>query len=466
MQSLSAAVGGISQTGGAAPLTQWDRLQRDLVLGAGDGIYYAGDSRLSAERALDLRECLAEDGARVVDAIVEVAASGRAPRPDAALFALALAASPKFAVAEVNTKALDALPRVALNSAHLKRFATYVTAYRGWGRSLRSAFARWYCEMPVRDLAQQMLKQRRGRWSHADLLRMAHPTPENRNQSALFRWAVEGGLGRSAGELADGELKQVYGFELAKKAVSRHEVIELIEAYQLTSEMIPERWLGSAEVWEALLDTMPYCAMLRNLGKLAAAGLIAAQGEATALVAARLVDQRRITRAKASPVTLLKTLLAFRRAHDVPAVAAALEKALYASLAQAFPFGRRMAIALDGAAPEASTILAMLGAREGGVGMLPPCVAREDRLDAVMAAIRPTSPHLDACPGAEALVVITGRRGWVGPQRPRGMLLVVVAPNATEAEFAGADDPTMLQIVGFDASVPGVIAKFMSSNGM
>src|SRR5207237_4567079 len=118
----------------------------------------------------------------------------------------------------------------------------------------------------------------------------------------------------------EGELKQVHGFELAKRAADKHEIVDLIEAYQLSYEMIPERWLGTADVWEALLDTMPYCAMLRNLGRLTAAGLIAPQGEATALVAARLVDTRRIARAKANPVTLLSTLLDHRKNHGVPAI--------------------------------------------------------------------------------------------------------------------------------------------------
>ncbi len=465
MPSLSAAVGGSPQLAGStAPLTQWDKLERYLILGAGDGIYYAGNPRLSAERAAVLLECLAEDGARVLHAIVEVAASGRAPRPDAALFALAVAASPKFAAAEVNAAALEALPRVVQTAAHLKKFAEYVTSYRGWGRSLRSAFARWYVQMPVRELALQMLKQRRGRWSHADLLRMAHPTPANKTQSILFRWAVDGAIGRSAADLLTPELKQIYGFEMAKKAEDKREIIELIDAYQLTYEMIPERWLANADVWEALLDGMPYCAMLRNVGKLTAAGVIAPQGEATALVAARLVDHRRIERAKVSPVAVLNTLLAYRKNYNVPAISSALETALYASLANVPVTGRHTGFALDGSAPVSSAVLALLAARnEAAAIILPPCVSREDRLDAVLAAIESARPNLDAFPTAEAMVVVSGRSGWIGPVRRAGMPLVIVAPNAAEAEFTEADDPSLLRIVGFDASVPRVIAEFVRS---
>jgi 60 kDa SS-A/Ro ribonucleoprotein len=438
-------------------------MERYLILGDGSGTYYAGEPKLSAESARAVRECLAEDGSRAVNAIVEFARSGRVPRQDAVLFALALAASPKHADAGSNTLALDALPNVAHTALHLKKFATFVTGQRGWGRSLRSAFARWYLEKPVRELAQQMLKQRRkGRWSHADLLRMSHPKPANKAQSVLFRWAVEGELGRAPEELLDGELKQVHGFERARKAADKREVIDLIETFQLTHEMIPERWLGSAEVWEALLETMTYCAMLRNLGKLTAAGLIAPQGEATALVAARLVDHRRIARAKANPVTLLSTLLDYRKNQDVPAISAALETAYYASFANVQPAGRHVGLRLDAAAPMASTVMAMLAVRtEPSATILPDCVAKEDRVDAVMAAVQSAQAHADAYPQVEALVAVTGDGRWPLEARPAGMPLVIIAPNATEPPIANPGDPSVLQVVGFDATVPRVVAEFI-----
>jgi len=462
MQHLSAAVGGSSQViGSEDPLTKWAELERYLILGAGDGIYYAGDPRLSVESAGAVFECLAEDGTRVVSTIVQVAASGRAPRHDALLFALALAASPKYADARSNASALEALPQVAHTAIHLKKFATFVTAHRGWGRSLRSAFARWYVEKPVRDLAQQMLKQRRkGRWSHADLLRLSHPKPSTKAQSVLFRWAVEGELGRSHDELFDGELKQVHGFERAKQAVDKRDVIELIEAYQLTHEMIPERWLNSADVWEALLDTMPYCAMLRNLGKLTAARLIAPQGETTALVAARLVDHRRIARAKANPVTLLGTLLDYRKSQGVPAISAALEIAYYASFANVKPAGRHVGLRLDGAAPMASTVMAMLAVRtETSATIAHNCVAKEDRLDAVMAAVQ--SANSATCPDAEVVVVVTGDGAWQAPFRPAGVPMVIIAPNATEPPAAKPGDRSTLHVGGFDATVPAAVAEFI-----
>ncbi len=39
--------------------------------------------------------------------------------------------------------------------------------------------------------------------------------------------------------------------------------------------------------------------------------------------------------------------------------------------------------------------------------------------------------------------------------------LVVIAPDAVEAPLGEAGDPLVLQVLGFDAAVPGVVADFI-----
>ena len=222
------------------------------------------------------------------------------------------------------------------------------------------------------------------------------------------------------------------------------------------------RWLTSAAVWEALLDAMPYCALLRNLGKLTASGLIAPQGEITALVAARLVDHRRIARAKVSPVTLLKALLSFRQKHNVPAITAGLEAAFHASFSSVSASGSRLGLVLDGQATVPSALMAMLMARtEPSATNLSTTITRDDRFDAVLKAVKPLQPHLDRCPDVEALVVVLGQAGWTPPVLKAGIPLVMVLPDTAQADPAFADDPAVLQIVGFDETVPRAIAAFI-----
>src|SRR5262249_3981262 len=72
-------------------LDDWARFDRFLVLGTEGGTYYASELRLTRETTQVVQRCIAVDGARAVARIVEVSVSGRAPKQDPILFALALA---------------------------------------------------------------------------------------------------------------------------------------------------------------------------------------------------------------------------------------------------------------------------------------------------------------------------------------------------------------------------------------
>ena len=162
-----------SSGGFAWTVDQWTRLRRFLVLGSEGGSYYASQWKLTHENAKTVERCVREDGKRAVDEIVRVSHEGRAPKNDQALFALALAAG--LGDDATRKAALDALPQVARTGTHLFQFASFVEAFRGWGRSLRRAVGRWYAAQPVDAVAYQAVKYRRREGvTHRDLLRLAH----------------------------------------------------------------------------------------------------------------------------------------------------------------------------------------------------------------------------------------------------------------------------------------------------
>src|SRR5262249_55525394 len=151
----------------------WTRLRRFLILGSEGGSYYASEWDLTRENAEAVERAVRTDGKRAVAEIVAVSCQGRAPKNDPALFALAPAAG----VGDEQTRkaALEALPQVARTGTHLFQFASFVEGFRGWGRSLRRAVARWYAEQPADDLAYQAVKYRqREGVTHRDLLRLSH----------------------------------------------------------------------------------------------------------------------------------------------------------------------------------------------------------------------------------------------------------------------------------------------------
>jgi 60 kDa SS-A/Ro ribonucleoprotein len=69
----------------------WTRLDRFLILGAEGGTYYIAERDLVKQNHDAIVRCLQADGVRAVERIVEISESGRAPKNDPTVFALALA---------------------------------------------------------------------------------------------------------------------------------------------------------------------------------------------------------------------------------------------------------------------------------------------------------------------------------------------------------------------------------------
>lgn len=476
-------------SGAAPPVSLWTQLDQFLILGTAGGTFHAADPRPRIADAQPVQAALALDGARVVNQAVEASAPGRAARRDPALFVLAMAASPLFADTRTNQLALSALPLVARTGRQLCRFAEFVGEMRGWGRGLRSAIAHWYLAKPVPELTRLMLRQGSGeRWTHRDLLRLAHPKPTSESQRALFGWAVDGRLTTTSEDLS-----QLYAFELARQSTEEAEIVRLVEDYRLTHQMLPGRWRNSPRVWEALLDTLPYTAMLRRLRKLTRIGLLEPFRPATALVVSRLIDRRRIERARVHPAALLTALEGYRRHSPVPSILDALEEAFYRSFEFVEASGSRLYLAVDGSASAApaSAVLAMAAARSEpdaiiaafGERVRPLAIGPRDRLERVQEALRgevragdaalPVRDALERGVRVDALVIVTGGDGWGGNRdlapaleeyrRHTGIpaKLVVVALHPAGATGTDPLDPRQLLVAGFHAGVPGVVREFL-----
>ncbi|MEJ2481819.1 MAG: TROVE domain-containing protein, partial [Gemmatimonadota bacterium] len=82
-----------SAGGYAWPVSEWDRLDRFLVLGSEGGTFYVRERRLTIENARVVEALVREQGEALVKRVVELSVSGRATTNDPALFALAMAAS-------------------------------------------------------------------------------------------------------------------------------------------------------------------------------------------------------------------------------------------------------------------------------------------------------------------------------------------------------------------------------------
>ena len=487
----------------------WQRLDRWLILGSEGGTYYVGESDLTSQNVSNVRACIAADGARAVQTIVAMSEAGRAPKNDPAIYALALAASYGLDV-RVRQAALDALPRVCRTGTHLFTFAAFVNGMRGWGPALRRAVGRWYMDRPADKLAYQMVKyQQRGGWSHRDLLRLAHPNPRTDEQKRMFGWATGKEVKLEPGSLLE-------AFEEAKRGDERT-CARLIQERGLTREMIPTEHQKSPIVWEALLDKMPPTAMVRTLGRMGACGLLTPLSEAARLVTARLGDRERMRAARVHPIQVLSASLTYEMGHGqrgsltwpvVPQVVGALNEAFYAAFDNVEPTGKRFYLGVDvsgsmtggegagivGLTPNAgAAAMAMLIARTepnyfiGGFSdrFVDLGITAHDRLGDAMQKCRRNFGGTDcAVAMAHALhnrypvdvfVVITDGETWAGDthtcqaiqqyRRQTGLdtKLVVINMVANRTRLTDPTDAGSLDVVGFDASVPTLIAEFLGA---
>jgi 60 kDa SS-A/Ro ribonucleoprotein len=522
----------------------WTRLDRFLILGAEGGTYYIAERDLVKQNHDGLVRCIKADGIRVVNRIVEISESGRAPKNDPAIFAMALVAT--HGNAQAKARAFANLGKVCRIGTHLFHFAEYVNAMRGWGRGLRNAVGRWYAEHDAEELAHQAVKyQQRDGWSHADLLRLAHPKAPSRPHDAVFRWMLAGadslgerevkrtvrGEDRIAKYGAVGKLpKLIEAFEQAKRASSAGEIVKLIGEFDLPREAIPTQWLNEVAVWDALLQRMPMTAMIRNLGKMTSLGLLKPFSDAKKLVLRKLKDGTALKRARIHPLAVLVAQKIYAQGHGdkgalkwspVSAIVDALDAAFYATFSNVEPCNKPVLLALDVSGSMAASNIAgsCITAREGSAAMALITAATEPEHE-IIAFSAPSrgsygGMHGGGEPGitrvtisprmrlAEVIKVIekipmggtdcalpmlwaarnklnvsgfvtyTDSETWAGNIHPAQALrqyrsefvgdakAVVVGMTSNGFTLADPNDRGMLDVVGFDTSVPAVIANFV-----
>ncbi len=485
------------------------RLERFLILGSESGSYYVGQDDLTQQNVDNVRSCIAEDGLRAVNMIVDISKSGRAPKNDPAIYALALAAS--CSNEKTRSYALDALPKVCRIGTHLFHFAAFVDSMRGWGPALRKAVAAWYLDKPLDKLAFGVCKyQQRDGWSHKDLIKLAHPNADLKlGHSALFRYIVKG-------EKSFDMPTIIQAMEQAKQyADNPTAVAALIRDAGLTREMVPTETLKSPIVWDALLDKMLPGAMIRTLGRMGAAGLLTQFSEASKKVVSTLQNRELLRAQRVHPIQVLAAVLTYRQGHGtkgsltwpvIPQVVDALDDAFYASFEFVEPTNKRFYLGVDvsgsmtmgsvagleGLTPNmGAAAMAMLIARTepnyfiGGfsTSFVNLGITKNDKLNTAMLKARTNFGGTDTSVAinhalknnvpVDAFVIITDGETWAGDTHTSQSLalyrnktginskLIVMnmVPNATR--ITDPCDEGSLDVVGFDASVPSVISSFL-----
>lgn len=494
------------------------QLRRFLILGVDGGTYYQNSKELAADNAQVVINLAATQPRLVIDEIKEVALNNLAPKANPSLFALAVVSSPDInGNVATRAEALALLPKVARTATQLFIFINYAQQFRGWGPALREAVGGWYLNRTPEQAAYQILKYRqREGWTHRDVLRKSHPEGVG-DFKPLFDYAC----GRRVEEFPD-TLKQIQGFEAAKTAPERY-LPELIKEYDLTWEMLPTGALSDKKVWHALVDNgMPYVALMRQLPRMTYLGVL--DKEHLDTVVATLSDVRKINRSGVHPMSILMALKTYASGRSYrggsswapkSAVVDALDAAFYAAFSNVEPTNKRQMLALDVSSSMMSPIAnSNISAREASVAMAMITAAVEKDVSiygftATKGRWSPAISEINVSPRrrlddnirtvsllpfsgtdcslpmlyaiehkleVDQFVVYTDNETWAGSMHPHQALrkyreksgidakMVVVGMTSTGFSIADPSDRGMLDVVGFDPSVPAVINEFAIGN--
>jgi 60 kDa SS-A/Ro ribonucleoprotein len=499
----------------------WKQLDRFLILGVEGNTYYCRQQDLTVDNVQNVIHCLQQDEAAFIEHVAALSESGRAPKNDAAIFALALALSPKYSSQVGRRLALAAVPRVCRTGTHILHLANELNTLRGWGKTARAAIAAWFEAQTPGALSYQLVKYRqRDGWTFKDLLRLAHLAPKHELAAAQFHWLAKGWEGSAVEKMqSDPALQLIAGYEKARGAASEIEVICIINDYRLPWEALDSRWLSSPGVWATLLPTLPIGATLRNLARMTANGLFADSDMAT-IIAARLTDSERLRRGRLHPMAILTALKTYEQGHGergkltwapVKRIVEALNAAFYLAFQNVEPSHASLLLALDisssmqsgtvAGSPSltpalASAAMALVTARTepnalfvgfGNPSIVPLHINRDWSLAQTLRAISGLDFGGTDCSlpmvyamaqrlHVDSFIIYTDNETWAGRSHPAQALatyrkqlevpnakLVTVAMTAEQFTIADPNDPGMLDVVGFDAAAPALISDYTAN---
>lgn len=491
-------------------LDPFERLRRFLILGCEGGTYYATEQKLTVENAKCVSECAAIDHVRTINLIVDVSTKGLAPKNDPAVFALAICAS--IANDDCRRYARRRMHEVCRISTHLFQFVEAVNELCGWGRGLKRAVSNWYLTKSPTAVAVQVTKyQQRNGWSHRDVLRLAHPHSHDASINDAFRYVTQ--YDKWKEETNPYTIPLLQAVEEAKTADVKR-ICELIRENGLVREHIPTEHLNNVEVWEALFDDMPITATIRNLNKMTQIGLFKPLGQKTREVCERLTTPSLLKSGRVHPFALLVALKTYASGRGfrgdlawtpVPQIVSALEDAYYLAFDAIVPTGKNWLFGIDVSGSMGDTIqntnvscrsaaacLAMTSFRTEPNSYAFGFTSRFEDLrlhskmslaevekslnrcnfgstDCAVPMLHATRERLEV----DAFVVLTDNETWAGKTHPcvaleeyrqrmgRNAKLIVVGMTATNFSIADPNDVNSMDVVGFDASAPAVMADFV-----
>lgn len=491
-----------------SPQTQ---LERFLILGTDGGTYYVGEVDLTTQNVDFLRKMIKSDPFGVVQTATDISLEGRAYRNGPAIFTLALVLAEGSNEAKMFARGKVAL--VARTATMIYELAEYIDKLGGWGPAKVKAIRSWFESKTPEQLAYQAVKYRqRNGWTLRDLMRLSHPKNVNKNVGNFIL--------RGEVETAGPEI--LAGFKWIQNAKSVKDVLAVLTVHpNLPWEAIPTQFLKESPVWEKLFENgLNGQALVRNVTRFAKLGSFNDQVFAREF-ANTLTDEDMIKKTRLHPMQYLNAYIAYNQGTPTRnsglyfqrektwtvngIIRDALDDGFGLAFGNIIPAEKRTMISVDTSASmgwwtagntalscyQAAAAMGLITARTEPYYEINAFstvtrstgISARDSIETAFRKIENVSgggtdcsqPMLSAIRDnkkIDTFIVITDNETWAGRIHPHKALedyrqkfgipakVVVMAMVPTKFSIANPLDSGMLDVVGFDANTPRVLADF------
>jgi 60 kDa SS-A/Ro ribonucleoprotein len=331
-----------------------NQFRRFIILGTTGNTYYQKEADLTKMNLDSMIKFIESDGGvQALDMIFEISDQGLALRQKPTLFALAMVL--KHGDLDTRRRAADLFPKIARTGTMALNTVAYMDKLSGWSTVRRRAVSNWFTSKTPQSLAYQAAKYfSREDWTLLDMLRLAHPSTDNEQLKMVFD-AIAGrtsamDLGGIIGENA------LTGKEMASKATTSEQIANLVEAYNLPWEAVDDKWKNDPAVWDKMLNSTGYEALIRNLNRLTYSGFLKPMGANVNRVVEMIDNEDEIRKSRVHPFKIYlasKTYASgrgFRGTQTwqpIPQIVAALDRAYIKAFKYLEPTGKRIFHAMD-----------------------------------------------------------------------------------------------------------------------
>lgn len=317
-------------------------------------------------------------------------------------------------------------------------------------------------------------------------------------------------------------IKMLDAFDQLRATTDIKKAAKIVATHKMPEEAIKSvntEWLNSPLIWDAMLPNLGLTNIIRNLARMTASGYLTQGSDAQRLIIDKLANSEALKKARVHPIAVLAALKTYESGHGVkgkltwnplPKLVDALDDAFYGTFTNVEPTGKRRLLALDvsgsmdggqvagiaGLTPRVvSAALAMVTMKVEphtevmgfSATFMPLKISKKQRLDDVIKAINnlpfagtdcvlPMTWATANRSKFDAFEVYTDSETWAGVPHPSQALvtyrktsgiehakLVVLGMVANNFTIADPNDPGMLDVVGFDTAVPGLINEFIQA---